>query len=88
MRKSKKSVEQVVQSFQEAIAQRFPGITQERFLEERDGFHAWVRIRVPAEMRPLHDKILRASVELTEQFWDTGVWIMGLVVQEREPVHG
>ncbi len=88
MRKSKKSVEEVLQSYTRAVAERFPGIGQESFLEERDGYDAWVRIRVPPQMRPFHSQILRASVELTDRFWDTGVWIMGLVVQEKEPVHG
>ena len=88
MGKSKKKIAEVTQAFTSAMAEKYPHVCQDVYLEERDGYHSWVRVRVPPELRPLHSEILNTSVELTDQLWDTGVWIMGLVVQEREPVHG
>ena len=88
MGKSKKLLKETALAFTAAMQEKFPGVTQEIFLEQRDGFDAWVRVRIPSEMRALHSQVLSESVELTDRFWDTGVWIMGLVVQEREPVHG
>lgn len=88
MRKSKKQIEQVAQAFKSEMSARFPYLRQDVHLEEWDGYHAWVDVRIPTEQRSHHNEILRASVEITDQLWDTGVWVLGLVIQEREPVHG
>jgi len=88
MRKSRKSVDLVVEELSSQLERKFPGLSFETIHQPGDGYDAWLRVYVTPDQKPRMQKIRYAAYELADDFDDkTSVAIMPMI-REKEPVHG
>ena len=86
MRKSKRLIAEVAESYVVDLLRRYPGASPEIIFESIGGADVWVRIELPPELRESLLEILETTSELSYRFWDeTGVNVLVTPV-DQEPV--
>ena len=89
MHKSKQAVSKTVDSLAEELRERFTGLTFEPILEPEDGHDAWLFVFLPRACTASEGDVRKAARELEDEHWrKSGVSVVSMIREQKEPVHG